>query len=251
MGLGSVVPIRYLPGPVLEARQESRGSLRVLVADPDDRALVQLRGAVLAAGYSVETVSTAKQLLDAARRSPTHLIALGLDLPDLTTASTIERLHAMCAVPPIVLLARHGHDPRRGPLGQSVAACLFKPVDAGRFVGICERVLRLADQRHHEGDWRVEPRRSFHAEVTVDAGGRRTLTATLVDLSPRGFRIELPEPVGVGRAVRVSVRIPESPNGLAFDGRILWEKKLSRWTLAGGDLVSVGPEEARILAALI
>jgi DNA-binding response OmpR family regulator len=234
-----------------EVRSDARSSRRILVADADDRLLSQLKSAILAAGHSVETVSTARALIEAVRRMPTHLIAMSVDLPDMTAAGIIEKVHAVCSSPPIVLIAQRGNDPRHGPLIKSAAACLFKPVESARFVGICERVLRLADQRLREGDWRSEPRRSLHAEVTVDTGEATKLEATLVNLSVRGFRIALPEAVGMGRSVKVGVTFPSSPRVITFEGRILWETPLSHGTLAGGDLVSCGTEDERILAALL
>jgi DNA-binding response OmpR family regulator len=248
----STVPTQT-PGPVPapDARPDKRGTRRVIVADADDRVLTQLRSAISGAGYEVETVTTARALLEAVRRMPTHLIALAIDLPDMTAAAVIEKVHASCAAPPIVLLARHGNDPRRDPLVRTAAACLFKPVESARFLGICERVLRLADQRLREGDWRSEPRRALRASVEVDTGSATTVPATLVNLSARGFRIELAEAIGMGRSVRVGVTIPASGNVLTFEGRILWEKPLSEGTLAGGDLVSVGSEDERILSALL
>jgi DNA-binding response OmpR family regulator len=235
-----------------EATTRTSGRRRVLIADPDDRVLGLLRSAVEAAGFAAETVTTARALLDAARRMPTHLVALSLDVADMTTAGVIEKLHSVCAAPPVILLARHGADPRQqGALRQAASACLFKPVDAARFIGTCERVLRLSDQRLREGDWRAEPRRALNAEVAVDDGSPQPLPATLVNLSTRGFRIQLPEAVGVGRAVRITVRARDSEGILTFEGRLLWEKPLSEGTLAGGDLVRVGAEDARILDALL
>ena len=243
----------FFPGPTSssEARTDIKGQRRVLIADPDDRVLARLREAVESAGFAAETVTTARALLDAVRGMPIHLVALSLDLADMTTPAIIEQVHRVCAAPPIVLLARHGADPRQGPLRQVAAACLFKPVDTARFVGTCERVLRMSDQHLREGDWRAEPRRALTAEVTVDTGSQMSLPATLVNLSARGFRIEMPEAVGVGRGVRVAVRTADSEQILTFEGRLLWEKPLSEGTLAGGDLVHVGPEDERILTALL
>lgn len=246
-----LAPSDSTPDASPEARSRTQGLRRVLIADPDDRVLGQLRTAVEAAGFAAETVTTGRALLEASRRMPTHLVALSLDLADMTPAGVIEKLHAVCAAPPVILLARHGADPRQGQLRQVAAACLFKPVDSARFIGTCERVLRLSDQRLREGDWRAEPRRSLMAEVVVDAGAPTPVPATLVNLSVRGFRIELAEPVGVGRAIRVAVRAPDSEQILTFEGRLLWEKPLSEGTMAGGDLMRVGPEDQRILAALL
>jgi DNA-binding response OmpR family regulator len=249
--MGSGIVVSSSPALAPEARIEAKGQRRVLIADPDDRILDKLRAAVESAGFAAETALTARAVLEAVRRMPVHLVALSLDLPDMTTGAVVEKIHSVCAAPPIVLLARRGADPRQGPLRHVATACLFKPVDSAQFVGTCERVLRMSEQHLREGDWRAEPRRALTAEVFVEAGRPVPLAGTLVNLSVRGFRIELPEAVGVGRAVRVSVHAPDSEQILTFEGRLLWEKPLSLGTLAGGDLVRVGPEDERILGALL
>lgn len=239
------------PAPGQEKRTQSHGRRRVVVADPDDRVQAQLKDACLAAGYAAETVSTGRALLDVARRMPVHLVAVSLDLPDMMTSALIDQLHAVCPAPPVLVLSAHGSDPRQGVARDAVAACIFKPVDTARFLGTCERILRLSDQRLRESDWRFEPRRALTAEVAVDTGDAAPVTGTLVNLSGRGFRMELPEPVGVGRLIRVSVRSRDSEQLLTFEGRLLWEKPSSEGSLAGGDLVRVNPNDERILSGLL
>jgi DNA-binding response OmpR family regulator len=222
-----------------------------LIADPDDRVLGTLGSAAQSAGYAVTTVYTGQALLEAARHTPVHIVALSMDLPDMGPMQVIEQLHAASSGLPVVLIARHGADPRQDVLRQAVSACVFKPVDAARFVGVCERILRLSDQRLRDGDWRSEPRCALRAEVTVDIDATRPLHATLVNLSARGFRIELPQPVGMGRTLRVAVQNTDSSPRLTFEGRVLWEKPMPMGMLAGGDMVRVSPEDQRGLAALL
>jgi DNA-binding response OmpR family regulator len=238
------------PAPSPEPRRKTHGRRRVLVADPDDRVQAQLKDACLAAGYAAETVPTGRGLLDAVRRMPVHLVVVSLDLPDMLTSAVIDQLHAVCPAPPVIILSPHGADPRQGVARDAVSACIFKPVDTGRFLGTCERVLRLSEQHLRDGDWRFEARRALAAEVTVEIDRPTSLTATLVNLSARGFRIELPEPVGVGRIIRVTVRDAQKP--LAFEARLLWEKPLPEGgTLAGGDVVGMSPEDKPTLTAML
>lgn len=240
------------PSPSSEPRRKTHGRRRVLVADPDDRVQSLLKDACLAAGHDAETVSTGRGLLEAARRMPVHLVVVALDLPDMLASAVIDQLHAVAPAPPVIILSPHGADPRKGVHRDEVSACVFKPVDLGRFLGTCERVLRLAEQRLRETDWRFEPRRALAAEVLVETDSPTSVGGTLVNLSPRGFRMELPEPVGVGRRIRVSIRSRDSEQLLTFEGRLLWEKPLPEGgTLAGGDLVRVAPEDQRILTGLL
>jgi DNA-binding response OmpR family regulator len=223
---------------------------RVLVAENNDRVRAQLASALETAGYAVETVATAQAVVDSVLGATTHLVALDLDLPDMTPTAVIEGMRRVCAVPPIVLLARHGADPRGGPLRQSAAACMFKPLDSAQFVGTCRRVLRLSERRL-TWEARTEPRRLVRVEVTVETGDSAPVSAILVNLSPSGFQVELPGPADVGLPLRVGLAIPGSAHVLTFEGRLEWEKPLASGTLAGGSLLSVGAEDQRILEALL
>jgi len=149
-----------------------------------------------------------------------------------------------------VLLASHGADPRRGPLGQSAAACLFKPVDGARFVGTCQRVLRFSERRV-SWETRSEPRRPVGLDVTVEPAHGPAATATLVNLSASGFQVELAGAAEMGRPMQVTVAIPGSSQVLTFEGRLEWQRQIGAGTLAGGSLLHVGPEDQRILEALL
>jgi DNA-binding response OmpR family regulator len=223
---------------------------RVLVADPDEDVRGRLGAALAAAGYAVDTAASAHALVDSVLGAPTQLVAVGLDLPDLDAASLMQGLRRLCATPSLVVLASYGADPRRGPLRQSAAACLFKPVDSASFVGTCQRVLRMSERRASEV--RSEPRRAVRIDVVVEAPGGALVNATLVNLSSNGFQLELPDDsTEVGQELRVLLAIPGSSQMLTFEGRVDWDKPLSRGALAGGSLLRVGPEDERILGALV
>jgi DNA-binding response OmpR family regulator len=223
---------------------------RVLVAENNDRVRMQLASALDTAGYAVESVATAQAAVQAVLGSAMHLVALDLDLPDMDPQAVIDGMRRVCSVPPIVLLATHGADPRGGPLRQSAAACIFKPVDNAHFVGTCRRVLRLSESRVR-WESRTEPRRLVRIPVTVEAAGRPPERAILVNLSLSGFQIELAGPTLLGRHLRVVLSIPGSSHTLTFEGRLDWQKPIPTGTLAGGGLLTVGAEDERILEALL
>jgi DNA-binding response OmpR family regulator len=233
--------------PALTAGASAR---RVVVADDQERVRVQLASALSATGCTVETVGSARALVESVLEAPTHLVALSTDLPDIDPPTVVERMQRLCSVPPVVLIASHGADPRRGPLGQSAAACLFKPVDGARFVGTCQRVLRFSERRV-TWETRSEPRRPVGVDVAVEPACGPVVTATLVNLSPSGFQVELPDAAELGRPMRVTVAIPDSTQVLTFEGRLEWQRQMGGGTLAGGSLLHVGPEDQRILEALL
>jgi CheY-like chemotaxis protein len=222
---------------------------RVLIADSDTRILGPVRAALEASGYTTETAPTARRLLDALRRSPVRLVVLSVELPDASAEEVVERMQEIADAPPIVILAPRGADPRNGPLRQRIAACVFKPVDTALMLGVCQRVLKMFEQRRRH-ERRIEPRRDLRMDVTVDVAGHRPIAATLVELSAGGFRIELPEGVPDGSALTVTVPWPADDRRITFEGRLQWQTLLALGSLAGGDVVRIDAEDERILTAL-
>jgi DNA-binding response OmpR family regulator len=114
---------------------------RILIADPDELGFGYLSAALQAAGYVADAVPSGYALLEKVRKEPVHLVALALNLSDMTAAAAIERVREIGPARPVVLLAHRGAFARHGLLRDSAAACLVKPVDPAEFVGICRRVL--------------------------------------------------------------------------------------------------------------
>jgi hypothetical protein len=114
---------------------------------------------------------------------------------------------------------------------------------------VCQRVLKMYEQRRRV-ERRIEPRHGLRVPVTVDLNGHGPTTATLVDLSPGGFRIELPEAVSEESSLLVTVPVPGGNRHITFEGRLQWQTLLAEGSLAGGDVVTIDPEDERLLAEL-
>ncbi len=127
-----------VPGTIPASKPVERP--HVLVADPDELTFGHLCAALRAAGYLADAVGSGYSLLDRVQRGGIQLVAVALSLSDMNGATAAARLRDVCPAP-IVLLAHRGAFARHGPLRDSVAACLIKPVDPPEFVGICQRIL--------------------------------------------------------------------------------------------------------------
>jgi len=187
--------------------------------------------------------------LDALRRRPTRLVVLSVELPDMGPGGVIDRMQDLEDAPPVVILAPRGADPRNGPLRQRIAACVFKPVDTALMLGVCHRVLKMYERRRRQ-ERRIEPRQDLRIPATVDLNGHGPTTAILVELSPGGFRIELPEPVAEDSPLIVTVPLPGGDRRITFEGRLQWQTLLAEGSLAGGDVVSIDAEDERLLSEL-
>jgi CheY-like chemotaxis protein len=250
MATGAVPsPRPFFSGP-LPTQYASSVRPRVLIADSDPRVLGPVRAALEASGYLTETAPTARGLLEALHRHPTRLVVLSVELPDMGPEGILERMQRVADAPPVVILAPRGADPRNGPLRQRIAACVFKPVDTALMLGVCQRVLKMFEQRRRH-ERRIEPRQELRIEVTVDVNGHAPIAAVLVDLSAGGFRIELPEAVPEESTLLITVALPEAPGEITFEGRLQWQTLLAEGSLAGGDVVSIDAGDERRLAALV
>jgi CheY-like chemotaxis protein len=180
------------------------------------------------------------------------LMILDLAMPEMDGWQVIERLQGRGRLPPVLLLSERGEDPRRGRFRECIAAYLFKPVRSSEFVGTCRRILDLAERA--EGfpeERRREPRRRLIVEVTVLSSEELpACLGRLVDLSPRGFQLELGVPLKLGDSVRALLPVPGSAP-LDLEGRIRWCKVLPGGYLVGGELLRIDPEQALILEALL
>jgi CheY-like chemotaxis protein len=241
-------PRPFFSGPTTEQWAASARP-RVVIADSDPRVLGPVRAALEASGYTTETAATAHILLDALRQRPTRLVVLSVELPDMAPGGVLDRMQDLEDAPPVVILAPRGADPRNGPLRQRIAACVFKPVDTSLMLGVCQRVLKMYERRRRD-ERRIEPRHDLRIPVTVELNGHGPSTATLIDLSPGGFRIELPEPVAEESPLLVTVPVPGKDRRITFEGHVQWQTLLAEGSLAGGDVVSIDPEDERLLVNL-
>ena len=225
---------------------------RILVVDDDPEIRAILRGLLEGSGYLVETASGGQQVIDSFPEPSPDLMVLDLAMPGLDGWGVLERLQGRGRLPPVLLLSDRGEDPRKGRFRECVLACLFKPLQPGAFLGTCRRVLDMAARAEDFiQDRRRDHRRPLVAEVTLlTAEGRPSIRGTLIDLSRRGFQMELGVPLEAGSPVRALVAVPGTAP-LSVEGRVRWRQALPGGFLVGGDLLNLDPEKARLLEALL
>jgi hypothetical protein len=152
----------------------------------------------------------------------------------------------------VLLLSDRGEDPRKGRFRECILACLFKPLQPGAFLGTCRRVLDMAARAEDFiQDRRRDHRRPLIVEVTLlTAEGQPSIHGILIDLSRRGFQMELGVSLDPGTPLRALVPIPGAAS-LSLEGRVRWRQALPGGFLVGGDLLNVAPEKARLLESLL
>lgn len=224
---------------------------RVLVVDDDLEIRVLLRALLEGSGYVVETARDGRQALASFPEPRPDLVVLDLAMPGIDGWGVLEALQGRGRLPPVLLLAEHGEDPRQGRFRETIAACLFKPVEPSEFLGTCRRVLDLAARTEHFlQERRRETRRPLVVEITLlSSEGSPVVRGTLVDISPGGFQLELGVSLEPGSPIRAALAVPGTA-ALTLEGHVRWRQTLPGGFLVGGNLDPVDPEKARILGAL-
>lgn len=180
------------------------------------------------------------------------LMILDLAMPELDGWQVMERLQGRGRLPPVLILSERGGDPRHGRFRECIAAYLFKPVIPGELLGTCRRILELRERSDDlPQERRREPRRRLIVEVTVlSPDASPACLGRLVDLSPRGFQLELGVPLKPGDPIRALLPVPGSAP-LSLEGRIRWCRALPGGHIVGGEILHVHPDQALILEALL
>jgi len=134
-----------------------------------------------------------------------------------------------------------------GRLDGSIAAYVCKPFSVGELLSACQAALAARVVSPASGD-RREPRRNFRAETTVlDDAGKPMLRAYLLQLSPKGFRLELAVPLEAGDLIRIACHIPGREAPLQLQGRVRWRCERT----LGAELTDVSPRDQELLLQLV
>jgi CheY-like chemotaxis protein len=227
---------------------------RILVIDDQEDERRALAAMLREAGYLVETAEDGPRGITAIEQHPPELILLELGMKEMDGWAVVERLRTNEDIPPIVLLSERGENARRGPLRSCVVAFLFRPVRTAELLGVCERVLGLLARAESFGvERRHEARRRFVARIELPARGSHTsLVGFLVELSRRGFRIELIE-AGLKLKPGDSIRAHVEAFGetLTLEGRVRWRRAMPTGVVLGVERSSVHEEIERKLVDIL
>jgi two-component system, OmpR family, KDP operon response regulator KdpE len=154
---------------------------RVLVVDDEPQILRALRTTLRAAGYAVDTASTAAEALAAAAARPPEAVILDLVLPDGSGTSVCRELRGWSDAPVIVLSAVGEEREKIAALDAGADDYVTKPFGVDELLARLRAVLRrrsgpTADPVIAVGELRID----VPARVVTVAGER-------VKLSPHEF----------------------------------------------------------------
>ncbi len=219
----------------------------MLVVD-DDQATREFEVHVLArAGYVVEQAADGRAAIATLERSPADLVLLDLVMPGVDGWEVLDHISRQAPAPRVIVvtgqeevaLPRHGASP--------VSGYLRKPFGVDQLLRLCRTALQAAPAASSGGN-RRGLRRGFVVETTLlsDAGGG-LLRANMLDVSQRGFRLEVEIPFKIGDAVRIAFRIPGRPEALCVTGRVRWQNE----TALGAEIQDLRTEDATVLKGLV
>jgi CheY-like chemotaxis protein len=121
-----------------------RPNTRVLVVD--DEALVrQLITTVLKAqGYAVETAASGLEALERIASDPPAVVLLDLMMPVMDGWAVLDRVRAMAAPPPVVVVSAYVDEPGVKDRAREAGAfaALSKPFRFGELTDVCTAALR-------------------------------------------------------------------------------------------------------------
>jgi CheY-like chemotaxis protein len=225
---------------------------RILVVDDEEELRVLLGRTLENAGYHVDTAGGGSAALDVFAHRRPDLMVLDLAMPGLDGWEVLERLQDHKPLPPVILLSGRGGNPRGGRFRDCIRAYLFKPLRASELVGVCTRILALTARAAEPGhERRREERRGLIVEVTISSRqGGPAIVGSLIDISSRGFQMQLGIPLRPAEPVQVVLPIPGS-RSVKLEGRVRWRQVLPTGFLVGVDMTAIHPEEERILRAVL
>jgi CheY-like chemotaxis protein len=234
------------------AREMPEAQSRILVVDDEEDLRVLLGRTLEKAGYNVDTAGGGTAALDVFSHRRPDLMVLDLTMPGLDGWEVLERLQDRKPLPPVVLMSGRGGNPRGGRFRDCIRAYLFKPLRASEVVGVCTRILALtAKAAEAAQERRREERRGLIVEVTVlSREGGPAIVGSLIDISSRGFQMQLSVPLKPGEPVQVVLPIPGA-RSVKLEGRVRWRQVLPTGFLVGIDMTAIDPEEERILRAVL
>lgn len=157
---------------------------RILVVDDEPQIQRFLKPALLAAGFEVETASTAAEAKRLAATRAPALIILDLGLPDADGKTVIATIRAFSAMPIIVLSARDQETEKIAALDLGANDYVEKPFAIGELLARMRVALRLAENRR-------EQQASFSfGDIHLDLDKRLVRVAeTNVHLTPKEYDV--------------------------------------------------------------
>ncbi len=218
----------------------------VLVADDEAAIRRLIRHILTAAQYCVQEAEDGVVALEKLAADRPDLLLLDLMMPRLDGWGVLERVERMPDPPPVILVSGTAEFLSRGRLNQYVTGYVCKPFEVSQLLAACTAALTKATIVAAAGA-RKEARRTFHVEATLLSQSGVPLTrGHLTQVSPGGFRAEMPVGLQPGELIRIGFRLPPRQDLLCVTGRVRWQDH----TTLGAEIEDVSPEAAALLNEL-
>jgi CheY-like chemotaxis protein len=192
----------------------------ILVVDDDPTVRQVLEEALTAAGAQAWGAESGNQALALLQRGLPDLVLLDLSMPLMDGWKVLEVLRESprtARLPVILETSAEDYPSFDRARRQGVAAFVSKPFRLGELVETCRRVLDGA--RPLQG--RPETDEKLPAVAVFDSEGRSLGEGRLIDRAPRGARISLSIPLGVGQVIEIGVE----PNAARLRAEVRWVKQ--------------------------
>jgi CheY-like chemotaxis protein len=219
----------------------------ILVVE-DDAVMRELEAMILEdAGYRVEMAPSGRAALEQVTRTRPHLILLDLMMPGMTGWDVLRELRVLPSPPPVIVASGLAEAVPPGPLGDYVVGYLLKPFRGEALLAMCEAVL-VAPVMTPPSGTRREARRTYVVEATwLSPAGAPLVTGRLLQISPRGCRLELTCSAQPGDPIFVSFRVPGRDQPLELHGIVRWRDA----STLGVALHGLMPPDADLLGRLL
>ncbi len=118
---------------------------KILVVDDDDLVLIAIQELLTPLGFSVTSLATGQEALDAVSRDQFDLVILDISMPEISGFEVCQRVRQMesyAETPVLMLTARSGEEDKQR--GMEVGANLYlpKPISPKRLIALVEEALK-------------------------------------------------------------------------------------------------------------
>ena len=118
---------------------------KILVVDDDDLVLIAIQELLTPLGFSVTSLASGQEALDAISRDRFDLVILDVSMPEITGFEVCQRVRQMesyAETPVLMLTARSGEEDKQR--GMEVGANLYlpKPISPKRLISLVEEALK-------------------------------------------------------------------------------------------------------------
>jgi CheY-like chemotaxis protein len=193
----------------------------ILVVDDEPTVRQVLEEALTRAGAQAWMADGGNQALALLQRGLPDLVLLDLAMPQMDGWRVLEILRESprtARLPVVLETSSEDYPSFDRARRQGVAAFVSKPFRLSELIETCRRVLEGA--RPLQG--RPDTHERLQAVAVFDAEGRALGDGRLVDLAPRGARVSLAIPLGVGQVIQLVLE----PNARRQVAEVRWVKQV-------------------------